>query len=278
MQGLEIFYVLFFLAGTLGALGLVLFSRRYDERRRLDRVMEAPEPPQLERQRAIKTSPIPISATPALPAMVDEPKSVTQLILTQTRTAGDRECPTCRRRYGETMLVCPFDATPLELVGLRSAETVRPSSDRPTCRQCGRRYESSARHCYHDGARLSTATRTDVPIVHACRSCGVERVDTIDSCGCDSPDIVRIDPSRTEVVLPTIPMMHCRRCDHVALPGTTHCEHDGELLFPVMNVAPNALPPAGIGPRRKVCPDCGRLFAAAAHYCSYDGTRLQHLN
>lgn len=283
MQGLEFLYLAMFVIGFAGSAMLVWWTRR----RVAGHEEIEPTPPVAPLRTERRSTPFGGSSRPptdklpvVAPDIVEQPP-IAQLLFATRKSAGDRECPTCKRRFGETTVLCPFDATPLQSVAIRHKRTTRPAvtgSRRPTCLSCGRRYESAAKYCYHDGAPLSADSPVEVPIIRACRDCGFETADTHKTCGCDAPDIVEVDPSRSGVQMPTIPMMHCRRCDHVAEPGATVCPEDGEMLYPVMNISLNALPPTGIGPRRKVCEKCGRKFSSSARHCAYDGTKLTHLN
>ena len=282
MQGLEFLYLAMLIVGFAGSAGLVWWTRRAAQAGE-DEVTTTYIAPPPERKTTGFGVSSRVTPTEQLPSITPDPQpqQIAQLIFSHRKSAGDRECPTCKRRFGETTVLCPFDATPLQSVGLRHKRTTRPAitgSRRPTCLSCGRRYESSAKFCYYDGNPLSGDSPAEVPIVRVCRACGSETTDAHATCGCSAPDVVEVDPSRTAVQMPTIPMMHCRRCNHVESSSKTHCPHDGELLYPVMNVSMNALPPTGIGPRRKVCEKCGKKFSSFAQYCAYDGTKLKHLN
>lgn len=282
--GFELLYLAMFIVGFTGSGMLVWWTRRRSQQRqRLQEVVVGDTPRKFE---ALET-PVPQSSRPTAdyPALESDvlgtQPPIAQLLFTARKDVGDRECPKCKRRFGETAVLCPFDSTALRPVGLRHKRTTRPAvtgSRRPTCSSCGRRYESAAKFCYNDGKPLSDNSPDEVPIVRVCRACGFEAMDSRSTCTCEEPDFMEIDPSRSQIMMPTVPMMHCRRCDHVADGAQTHCPNDGELLYPVMNVSMNALPPTGIGPRRKVCEKCGRKFSSAAHYCAYDGSTLKHLN
>jgi hypothetical protein len=285
MAGFEYLYLTMFLLGFGGSAALVWWGRRRarnvyesEDYQSIDPSVLPPGDGAHARAPA-RPTPIELGATE-----VDESGSapIGPMLASTSPGIGDRECPTCSRRFGEAMVICPHDSTPLEPVIPRSRRTARPAltgSRRPVCTSCGRRYQAAARHCYHDGARLTAESPAVVPIIRVCRDCGFETMDEYGSCDCETPDMVEIDPSDSQVVMPTIPMMHCRRCDFRSVGGsTTHCPHDGDLMYPIMNVRMNALPPTGIGPRRKVCTECGRKSSPAAHYCAYDGTKLEHLN
>lgn len=282
----QVLYFLVFLIAVSGLVARVLWTRH---RRLL--VYEA----QPDADRAHGTRPLPVAETTSpglsrvtptdLPSIefdqLPTQAPIAQLLFASASRGDHKECPRCHRRFGETVVLCPFDAAPLRALHARSRRTARPAvtgSRRPSCAGCGRRYESAASYCYHDGAALSADSPAEVPIVRACRACGFESLDPKARCACTHPDLVEVDPSRSQIQMPTIPIMECRRCDYMAAPSETYCPHDGALLYPVMNVQINALPPTGIGPKRRVCEQCGRKFSTAAHYCAYDGKKLRDLN
>ena len=284
MPGLEFLYLAMFIVGFVGSGALVWWSRRSAATIPREHLAPAVVPPP-----ELKSTTLTLASRPTrgeqlkavTPEVVEKP-AIAQLLFARRKSTGDRECPTCKRRFGETTVLCPFDATPLLSAGLRNKRMIRPAataSRRPTCSSCGRRYESAAKFCYHDGAVVTTETFAEVPIVRVCRACGTESTTENRSvCKCAEPDVIEVDASRTAIRMPTIPMMHCRRCDRIEDASTTHCPDDDEPLYPVMNVSLNALPPTGIGPRRKVCESCGRKFSSSASHCAYDGSRLKHLN
>ena len=286
MPGLEILYLSLFLIGVFASGLLMWWGRRRTDQgvaRSLADPLDFTRP--VEAPISLTTS-APSRATPTeLPAVVVDDLShrppIAQLLFATGKRGDHKECPRCKRRFGETVVLCPFDSAPLRSLNVRARKTTRPAitgSRRPTCTSCGRRYESSAKHCYHDGTALSTDSPPEVPIIRACRNCGHESFERVAFCGCDDPEMVEIDPSRSAVQMPTIPLMHCRRCGFMSEPGTTTCPHDAELLYPVMNVQLNALPPTGLGPKRRVCEECGRKFSTSANYCAFDGSRLRDLN
>ena len=286
MAGLEVLYLFMFVVGFSGSAVLVWLARRKG-REALHLADEgASDELYFSTPSTEVTTPVPSRATPTkLPAVeLDEWPSrppVAQLLFATSKRGDHKECPKCKRRFGETVVLCPFDSAPLRSLHLRSRRTTRPAtttSRRPCCSGCGRRYEGAAKYCYHDGIALTADSPSEVPIVRACRTCGHETLDAAPPCECDQPDVVEIDPSRASIQMPTIPLMQCRRCDYLTAAGSTICPNDGELLYPVMNVQMNALPPTGIGPRRRVCEQCGRKFSTAANYCAYDGTKLKDLN
>lgn len=286
MPGLEVLYLAMFLLGFAGSAAIVWVARRkrregldaLDEERGTDIYLAVPAP-EMTPTTAARLTPTKLPAV-ELDELPNRPP-IAQLLFATSKRGDHKECPKCKRRFGETVVLCPFDSTPLRSLHLRSRRTTRPAvtgSRRPCCSGCGRRYEGAAKYCYHDGLTLSADSPSEVPLVRVCRTCGHETLDSGRPCDCDHPDMLEIDASRSSIQMPTIPLMQCRRCDYLTHGGETACPHDGELLYPVMNVQMNALPPTGIGPRRRVCEQCGRKFSTAANYCAYDGTKLKDLN
>lgn len=198
--------------------------------------------------------------------------------------AGDRsrECPSCRRRFDETVVLCPFDAAPLRGVGARSRR--RPqrhqvgSRPRSSCSTCGRCFHGGAAYCYEDGTKLSYEVPRDPAIARVCRSCGWETLGQASVCPQDGEELTVVDPSDEQIVAPALPMMVCRRCHHLDAPGVELCPHDDQPLVPLMNLRVRTLPPTGMGPRRQICPTCSSKYSTTARFCAYDGAKLTPLN
>ncbi|MGM0559170.1 MAG: hypothetical protein ACQEVA_22485 [Myxococcota bacterium] len=198
---------------------------------------------------------------------------------------GERKCPQCKRTFPSSIVVCPFDNSPLE--GARQSTSGARGSDkserldRKVCTGCERRYPADADFCYHDGLPLTHDTRdaaSDAPVFKACEACGWEGTTDDMMCPNDGEELVKIDPSDATTVSPTIPLMVCPKCREFAPPGVAHCPEDGELLTPLTNVRVTTFPSGGFGPRRKICKSCGTQFSGEAEYCCNEGSRLLSLN
>ncbi len=197
---------------------------------------------------------------------------------------GQRQCPRCDRTFPSSIMVCPFDASPLDPV--RSGSEARSGDrsaklERKVCTGCERRYPADADFCYHDGMPLSRDTRdaaVDAPVFKACEACGWEGETDGMTCPNDGEALVKIDPSDASTVSPTIPLMMCPSCREYAPPGKAHCPDDGTLLTPLTNVRMTEFPSGGFGPRRKICKTCGTQFSGEAEYCCHEGARLIALN
>ena len=194
-----------------------------------------------------------------------------------------RECPRCSREFEATMVVCPYDSTPLRPVQKARSRRRRKSTrhlDRLVCQGCDRRYTVGLDYCYHDGMPLvrdTEAKAVEAPAFRACENCGWEGTDQ-EVCPRDGSELVEIDPADTTRVRPTIPLTICPKCREYGPPGKAHCPNDGTMLTPLVDVRVTEFPRGGFGPRRKICKECGEQFSSAARYCSHDGTRLVALN
>ena len=118
----------------------------------------------------------------------------------------------------------------------------------------------------------------DATVFRACETCGWEGEIDQRTCPEDGSELLVVDPSDSTSVAPTIPLLICPRCREYAPPGTAHCPEDGEVLTPLSNIRMTELPRNGIGPRRKICRECGERFSGAADYCPRDGVKLVALN
>jgi hypothetical protein len=88
---------------------------------------------------------------------------------------------------------------------------------------------------------------------------------------------------KKRMVAVTVTGRKCPRCGRTFPPTTTNCPHDGTTLEAV-TADPNAPPPsAAVGavspaapgaPNRKMCPNCGRLYAGTERFCGVEGATL----
>lgn len=195
----------------------------------------------------------------------------------------ERRCPECERTFPGVFEVCPFDTTRLELNA--SAESTAEGArllPRRVCRQCDRRYELTARYCYHDGRELEhdrDRRDRDLPSFRICRNCGWESKATDSSqCDCSTPSIAVLDPSKRGRITPAFPFNRCRQCGYIASPDQIECPVDGALLLPELSAQLTVLPPTGHGTRRRICTECGAQFGGQCSYCAYDATPLVDIN
>ncbi len=274
--GMLIAYLSLGLAGVVGILGWVWWS--WDLKRNQNSVAgSAPLIPVRAPEALVERTPTPRMKTGEF-RVEPSPTPQLQVVLRSVQAEPERECPKCSRTFPHGIVVCPIDATPLEPMRRRTRPVVQNESDHPFCNSCGRVYEAGARFCYHDGQELIRAPAHGAVSFHVCKSCGWETDVPTENCPHDGEALTTVDPHERETVVPTIPMMSCQKCGHVAGPAETRCPHDGQMLYPLLNVRLSALPPAGIGPRRKVCTTCGKTFSRAGNYCAHDGEKLTPLN
>lgn len=198
---------------------------------------------------------------------------------------ADRRCPECRRTFPATIVICPYDSSPLRAAPEPDQRAGRGDAGplaRLMCGGCDRRYEPGVEYCYHDGLPLVADTEDladKAPRFKACETCGWEGQSSDEAvCPNDGSDLVTVDVSDQETLAPTIPLLVCPQCRQFAPPGKAFCPHDGELLTPLTSVRMTTFPDRGFGPKRKLCQTCGTQYSGAARYCCNDGTKLIDLN
>lgn len=209
-------------------------------------------------------------------------ETTAQMALGQSGGA-ERMCPECGESFPATVVMCPYDSTPLENIDKGPS---RPSSeqtvlDRQACPGCGRRYEPGPDFCYHDGMRLRQDTAEDAkdaPVFRACETCGWEGSEERQLCPHDGQELTIVDPSEEMKMTPPVPVLICPECNAYADPGRARCPEDGAVLTPLHNAHTPHLPGRGFGPRRKMCQECGETYSSAAQYCTKDGSELMPMN
>lgn len=199
-------------------------------------------------------------------------------VMVATSKSRQRECPKCHRSFPDSVVICPHDASRLSLRSdARHRVKVLDGEKKPSCSSCGRRYETGTKFCRFDGQRLVSDRNDRLAVVWVCRTCGDESLDEGHSCE-DGAEVVKVDPSDSRVVTPMVPLMVCELCHKVCGPEVTECPNEGSPLVPLTNVRVVSLAPLGVGPRRRICPACGRRYSGAARFCAYDGEKLSPLN
>ena len=202
--------------------------------------------------------------------------------------AQRKECPRCRRQFGPTLMLCPFDHQPLQsmVIVARRAGGGRHGDTklaRGMCPGCGRRYEHGASFCLYDGTPLVVDTAEDAeraPAFRVCPSCGRDGGrEGSATCAHDGAQLLVVDPGHDgEGAPPVLPVAFCPSCRHVGALGQAFCPHDGEVLIPRTHLQEQVFPHQGIGPERSLCKKCGRRYRGEARHCSSDGARLIDLN
>jgi len=198
-------------------------------------------------------------------------------------TESERMCPECGEQFPASVVLCPYDSTPLKNIdeprtGTASDETVL---DRQRCPGCGRRYAPEPDYCYHEGMRLRQDTvedADDAPEFKACEICGWEGETDERLCPRDGAELTVVAPAEDGRATPPLPVLVCPDCGAFAEPGTARCPEDDTVLTPLRNTHASQLPERGYGPRRKICEECGETFSQAASYCTRDGSELVPMN
>lgn len=147
------------------------------------------------------------------------------------------------------------------------------------CPRCERRYDIGATFCPQDGATLEDfedrlpLLNTASPLV--CTECGKEQASGT-FCPEDGARLVSRDPDADGYV--PMPVVVCPRCHREFLHGEGSCPDDGEVLLPVVGRKTGGLPMTGIGPKSKICAECGTRYSSEATFCGKDGSSLVNLN
>lgn len=216
-------------------------------------------------------------------ATASEPSSGGEELFFFDESGLSRRCPQCDRSFPSVFEICPFDSTMLrEIDGTGDPEGLARALPRRYCPQCQRRFELTARYCYHDGTSLRR-DRVDrleaAPALKVCRQCGWESADHLeDICPRDGEPLEVIEPGSLTPVPPAFPFNRCRQCGHLGAADQTTCPVDLTMMLPEFDVRLRALPTAGFGPRRRLCPECGTRFGDHCSHCAFDGAELIDIN
>jgi len=260
----------------LGVLGIIaLLTHRITSPRPKDSPSTLrPEDRRAQRDGSRTTGPmIGLGLTPSEPVTLSAAE-----VLVATKHPRQRRCPKCSKNFHESLVICPHDQTPLVIQDEQvQKKRVLEARALPTCPECARRYDSHAKFCRVDGKRLITGADHALTL-WVCRTCGAESAHLLKKC-CQAPDIEKVDPSSTEVVVPVLPLMICPMC-HAT---TSHsdslvCAVDKSPLIPMLNAKKTCVAPLGVGPRRRICEQCGRQHSKAASFCTHDGSTLKEMN
>ncbi|MFB6351545.1 MAG: hypothetical protein ABEN55_07420 [Bradymonadaceae bacterium] len=208
--------------------------------------------------------------------------SVAEMALGQSGEA-ERMCPECGETFPATVVMCPYDSTPLDKIDQGASLQAGDDTvlDRKACPGCGRRYEPGPEFCYHDGMRLRQDTAEDAdeaPVFWVCETCGWEGAEDRQLCPRDGQELTVVDPSEEMKASPPVPVLLCPECNSYVEPGHARCPDDDAVLTPLHNTHTTELPGRGFGPRRKMCQECGETYSSAAQYCTKDGAELMPMN
>lgn len=254
--------------------GFVWFRTREIHRTNEETIYDVHEPSPVSASRSESLS-VP-RATPSTGINVDELPAWPTMAQWLPTGVDEKRCPQCKRTFDATVVICPFDSA--DLVKVPQKGRVPTATEHPGCTSCGRLYDAGSRFCREDGERLSPSGKLQSVTVYVCQSCGDERLESHRTSCCEEADVQAYDPEDRAMIRPMLPINECPVCHALHAMGETHCEYDGQVLRPVVNLNRRLLAPTGRGPRRKLCAECGRRYSGASLYCCYDGTELEDLN
>jgi hypothetical protein len=156
-------------------------------------------------------------------------------------TVSAMGCPECRRQYDVGGEHCPRDGAKLHLI---ETDAIAEDDHEMVCSICEASHPASAVFCADDGGRLAP------------RPGGTQ--------------------SRTTFVPVAIPF--CPTCHREHPPELRTCPDDGAILIQMLGRRSCGHPLLGVGPKRKICPECGLRYSAQMKFCTRERTRLVSLN
>ncbi len=156
-------------------------------------------------------------------------------------TVSAMGCPECRRQYDVGGDHCPRDGARLQLL---DTDAVADDDHDMVCSICEASHPASAVFCDEDGGRLAPDPDSAV--------------------------------GRTTFVPVAIPF--CPTCHREHPPELRVCPDDGAVLIQMLGRRSCGHPLLGVGPKRKICPDCGLRYSADMNFCTRERTRLVSLN
>lgn len=155
-------------------------------------------------------------------------------------TVSAMACPECRRQYDIGGDFCPRDGAKLQII---ETDHIAEDDEEMVCSICERDHPAAAVFCDDDGGRLA-------PVLSRTR--------------------------QTNFVPVAIPF--CPTCHREHPPELTLCPDDGAVLIKMLGRRSCGHPLLGVGPKRKICPDCGLRYAADLTFCTRERTKLVSLN
>ena len=182
-------------------------------------------------------------AQPLVGSSLDLDPHPAEPLLTDRLDTGvsGRSCPGCERIYDVGVEFCIYDGAPLEAME-GDVPCADPATHVMACASCGAHYEPGSVFCPEDGARL----RPDDP---------------------DAPGFV------------AIPVVICTSCQREFPAGPSRCPDDGAPLLPLAGRRTSGISlKGGLGPRSRICPECGARYSDEAQFCGRDGQHLVSLN
>jgi hypothetical protein len=190
------------------------------------------------------TAPTHAAAAAAAPPAQPSPSS-DALDTSWTRT----RCLLCRRAFSLGTLRCPYDASP-----------------------CVREYIF--------GVPLSSL----IVKARVCPRCGVESDASSSACAAcvDTPPHLVARVQGKQDLIDIQPVVICPRCDvEQVISSLACCVRCAAPLSPALLVAGRfsvGYPSEGVGPKTRVCPQCGARCAPNLLFCARDGAKLVSIN
>ncbi len=150
-----------------------------------------------------------------------------------------------------------------------------------SCPECSQLYEVGTLFCPYDGQQLhrmeddpSLLSEEEAEMI--CPVCSTEHEPGQWFCVHDQARLVPKDPA-TGAFVPA-PIMFCPTCHDEYAPDKRRCPEDETALLPMSGRRTCGLPASGVGPKRRICPDCGHRYPIEAQFCAFDRARLMNIN
>lgn len=157
------------------------------------------------------------------------------------RTISAMICPECRRQFDVGGDHCPIDGARLRLI---ETDAVADDDHPMVCSVCEAPTPAGSVFCERDGGRLAPAVST----------------------------------SRVRATFVPVAIPFCPTCHREHPPELRTCPDDGASLIKMLGRRTCGHPLLGVGPKRKICPDCGLRYSAGMQFCTREKTRLVSLN
>jgi DNA-directed RNA polymerase subunit M/transcription elongation factor TFIIS len=147
------------------------------------------------------------------------------------------------------------------------------------CGECRSQFDLGGQYCPHDGSALhlietDAIAESEDPM--ACSICGDAHPAHVTFCPKDGGRLVPTATASVRFVPLAIPV--CPTCHTEFPPELRNCPDDGTPLIPMLGRRTCGYPILGVGPKRKICPECGLRYGDDMQVCTRDRARLVGLN
>ncbi len=153
-------------------------------------------------------------------------------------TVGSMQCATCQSIYHLGAQFCPDDGTELHEVEVDASMLANLEDHTLVCPTCDERFRGEGAFCPNDGTRMM------------------------------------LDEDNTHLYIP-MPVLFCTERHREISSGMGLST---QTTVPVMGRRSCGEPISGVGPKRKMCPQCGTRYPLEANFCALDQEKLVNIN